>query len=394
MNNDLTVPPSPAPTPALASDRRGVAMLTALFGIVVLAVIIGGASSTSNQEYRATRNALVEQRAFAVAEFGLSSEISNWDRSRNLPNGMAIGAIDSNQVYVAAGDTARVKVTRLTDNSFLVVSEGQANIGNVKLSARRLTSAFVRIAYPSINPKGAITAAGDVKLQGGARVDGNNTDPVGWNQCASIPGSTVPAIVVPPGATVTTGPANIVSTPAVQYDAAAADSNTYVRYGSESWNSLTANADIKLNGGTIGSDIYPTLNGTSCDYANKLNWGEPNRPGVVAACYGYFPIIYVNGNLHLNGKGRGQGILLVNGNLQINGTFDFTGVIVVRDDIDKGNGAAKIMGAVYAANSILGDPTWLTGTQDVYYSKCAVESALRGSAILTAVKERGWAQLF
>lgn len=394
MNNDLPVPPAPGVAPAPASDRRGVAMLTALFGIVVLAVIIGGASSTSNQEFRATRNALVEQRAFAVAEFGLSSEISNWDRSRNLPNGMAVGAIDSNQVYVAAGDTARVKVTRLTDNSFLVVSEGQANIGNAKLSARRLTSAYVRIAYPSINPKGAITAAGDVKLNGNAHVSGYNTDPLGWNQCTQIPGSTVPAIVVPPSATVTSGPANIISTPAVEYDPAAADSNTYVRYGSESWNSLVANADLKFPGGTLGNDIYPSGTATSCNYSDKYNWGEPNRPGTFAACYGYFPIIYVAGDLKLTGKGRGQGILLVNGNLQINGTFDFSGVIVVRDDIDKGNGTAKIQGAVYAANSVLGDPTWITGTQDVLYSKCAVESALRGSAILTAVKERGWAQLF
>jgi len=30
----------------------------------------------------------------------------------------------------------------------------------------------------------------------------------------------------------------------------------------------------------------------------------------------------------------------------------------------------------------------------VHYSKCAVESALRGSAVLQPVRERSWAQLF
>jgi hypothetical protein len=30
----------------------------------------------------------------------------------------------------------------------------------------------------------------------------------------------------------------------------------------------------------------------------------------------------------------------------------------------------------------------------VNYSKCAVESALRGSAILIRVRDRAWAQLF
>src|SRR5688500_13247298 len=121
------------PTPAVGSDvgqRRGVALITALFGVVVLAVMMSGMYFTSNQEYRGTRNALVEQRAFAVAEYGLNSEISNWDRARNQIQTFGIGAIDSNQVYVASGDTAWVKVTRLTDNSFWVVADGQANIGN------------------------------------------------------------------------------------------------------------------------------------------------------------------------------------------------------------------------------------------------------------------------
>src|SRR5688572_4308752 len=81
--------------------RKGIALVAAIFGIVVIATIVAGSLFTSTQEYRSGRNQLVEQRAFAVAEYGLNGEIANWDRSRNLPNGMAIGAIDSNQVYVA-----------------------------------------------------------------------------------------------------------------------------------------------------------------------------------------------------------------------------------------------------------------------------------------------------
>lgn len=384
-----------ASTQPRAAERRGVALITALFAIVVLAIIISGVFFTSTQEYRGTRNALVEQRAFAVSEFGLNSEISNWDRSRNLPGGMQVGEIDSGLVYVAEGDTSWVKVTRLTDNAFWVVSEGKAHMGQVKLESRRQTSAYVRIAYPSITPKGAITAAGNVTLQGSALVDGDNNDPAGWAQCASIPGSTVPAVTVPPGNTVTYNSGNIGSTPAVMFDPAAADSNTYVRYGSESWNSLTANADIKLAGGNYGNDILPVGTATTCNTAGNFNWGEPDRPGTVAGCYNYFPIIYVDGSIHINGNGRGQGILLVNGDLEINGTFEFYGIVVVRNDITKGNGTAEIHGAVFAADIDLGNATsWFTGNKDVYYSKCAVEMALQGSAILVRVKERGWAQVF
>jgi hypothetical protein len=371
----------------------------ALFAIVVLATIISAATFVSQQGYRGGRNTLIEQRAFAVAEFGLNSEVSNWDRKRNLPapTGMNVGDVQMNLVHVAAGDTARVSIKRISSNGYWVVSEGRANIGSSALESARQTSAFVRIAYPSIEPKGAITAAGDVRVQGSFTVNGYDHPPAGWSQCAQLPSDSVPAIVVPPGNTVTAGSGNITSTPGVVYDAAAADSNTYVRYGSESWNSLASNADIVLNGGVLGSGIGPVGTPTTCDYTNQFNWGEPYRTGgSIAGCYGYYPIIYSKSSLHLNGNGYGQGVLLVNGDLKINGKFEFFGLVVVRDDIDKGNGNALIQGAVMAAN--LTGPTdplsWFTGNQDVFYSRCAIESALRGSAILVRAKERHWAQIF
>ena len=112
------------------------------------------------------------------------------------------------------------------------------------------------------------------------------------------------------------------------------------------------------------------------------------------SCYNHFPIIYADGNLTLNGKGRGQGILLVNGDLTINGNFDFYGIVIVRDDIEKGVGTAKIYGAAFSRDATVGDDSFWAGTQDVNFSRCAVENALRGSAVLTRVKERHWTQLY
>ncbi len=379
------------------SRERGAALLLTLFAVIVLGTIVSAATFVSQQEYRGARNTLVEQRAFAVSEFGLNAEVSNWDRSRNLPApvGMLVGAMDTTRVYVASGDSARVSIKRISDNSFWVVSEGRANIGSSALESGRQTGAYVRLAYPTINPGGAITSAGNVRVQGSAEVNGYEHNPPGWPQCASIPGDTVPAVLVAPGATVNSGPSNITSVPAVVYDSAAADSNTYVRYGTESWLTLTSNADITLPGGIMGADIEPIGTPTACDYSLNTNWGEPWRPGTVAGCYGYYPIIYVQGGLKINGNGRGQGILLVNGDLEINGSFEFYGLVVLRDDLVKGNGTAKIQGAVFAANLTENNPlSWLTGNQDVFYSTCAVESALRGSAILTRVKERHWSQIF
>jgi len=380
------------------SRERGAALVLTLFAVVLLGTIVSAATFVAQQEYRGSRNTLVEQRAFAVSEFGLNTEISNWDRSRNLPPpvGMLVGAVDTTRVYVASGDSARVSIKRISDNAFWVISEGRANIGSLGLESGRQTGAYVRLAYPTISPGGAITSAGNVRVQGSSEVSGYEHNPAGWPQCASIAGDTVPAVLVAPGATVSAGPSNITSVPAIVYDSIAADSTTYVRYGTESWLTLTSNADITLPGGLYGADIEPTATPTgTCDYGNKFNWGEPLRPGTVAGCYGYYPIIYVQGGLKINGNGRGQGILLVNGDLEINGQFDFYGLVVLRDDLVKGNGTARIHGAVFAANLTDANPlSWLTGDQDIFYSTCAVESALRGSAILTRVKERHWSQIF
>lgn len=389
-------PPAPSvdTSTGRSSDRRGVALVFALFGIVILAIVMSGAFFTSTQEFRGTRNALVEQRSFALAEYGLNSEIANWDRARNLPGNFAIGDVDSTKVYPVAGDTAWVKVSRLTDNTFFVVSEGIASTGDAQVQSRRTTSAFVRIAYPTIEPKGAITAAGNVNVTGSATVDGTDTDPSGWAQCSQIPGGDMPGVTIPTDKTASTqGAGSITGNPPIVNDPVAADPDTYVRYGSESWNSLVANADITIPGGTYNSAVAPAGDASTCTFSN-FNWGEPFRPGI-QGCYDYFPIIYASGSVKLNGPGRGQGILLVNGDLEINGTFEFYGIVVVRDDITKGNGTAEIYGAVFAGNVDLSPQSvWMAGNKDVFYSSCAVQSALKGSAILVRATQRHWAQIF
>lgn len=394
--------PRPArPAAARATPaRRGAALPIALLLLVVMSVLSAGAFTASRHSFRSGRNALVEQRAFAVAEFGLNQEVARWDPRRNLPpskGGLRIGGIDSIPVHVAVGDSARMRITRLSDMLYWVESVGRASIPNPDLSAVRSVGALVRLAYPTITPRGAVTTAGDVDVRGGATIDGRDGLPTTWTtaECADLRGPDLHAIVVPPGADVDFRFGHITSPLTILRDPIAADSNTYVRYGTETWNSLAAAANIKLPGGVYGSDILPTDSAGTCHTTRLMNWGEPLRgSGTVASCTGYFPIIYVDGDLHLNGRGRGQGILLVNGDLELNGTFDFTGLVIARDDIERGTGTATITGAVMARNASIGDGSFWAGTQDVQYSRCAVESALRGSAMLVRARDRSWMQVF
>ena len=374
--------------------RRGTALLITLVVVVVLAILSTGAVLGAMQDFRAGRNTLVEQRAFAVAEYGLNQEISKWDRARNLPapKGMAIGAIDSTNVFVAQGDTARVRVQRLTETTFWVVSVGRANIGNGALESQRQTHMVVRIAYPTINPGGAIVTAGNLDVKGSAEITGTNTNPVGWTQCANIAGRDTFAISYAPGKTPTIQKPDMV-TGGMNQSAAAADSNTYVRYGTESWNTLVANADITLPPGNLGPE--PVGTATTCDISSLSNWGEPLRVGngFVAGCTDYFPIIYASGSLQLT-SGRGQGILLVNGDIRLSGNFQWFGLIIARDDITKGNGTFDMWGSIMSRNANVNDGNDIVGNSSFNWSKCAVESALRGSAILTRTKERSWVQLY
>ncbi|MDF1503414.1 hypothetical protein [Roseisolibacter sp. H3M3-2] len=389
--------------------RRGVALPVALMLLVVLSTLAAGSFTASRQTFRGGRNALIEQRALSVSEFGLNEQVANWPTQLNLPapRGLAVGRVDSSNVWVAAGDTAKVRITRLTPMLYHVESIGRASIPNPQLTAQRSVGAILRLAYPSIEPRGAITAGGRVDLQGSAIVDGRDYVPYSWDNsvawpdslCAGMRGTLMPAIAVPPGTNQSDSAAkNIPSgAPKVIFDPAAGDSNTYVRFGTESWNSLTRAATIRyLNGAQPGNSIAPIDSAGTCRYSNTQNWGEPFRgAGHVASCVNYFPIVYVDGDLELQSNGRGQGILLVNGSMRLRGNFDWVGLIIVRDDVDRGNGTANVTGAIMARNVNLADggSMW-TGNQTVRYSKCAVESALRGSAILVRAKDRSWTQLY
>jgi len=394
--------------------RTGAVLPTALLLLVALTALAGGAFAMSRQSFRGGRNAMVEQRAFGVAEAGLNEQIGTWDQALNGvtgSGGVPVNGTVTARRYVANGDTAVVRVTRLDPMLFWVQSFGRASIPNPQLQSARTVGALVRIAYPSVKPQGAITTNGDVTIQGNAfRANGTDRVPyagsgAAWDsaRCAGVKDSSVHAIAVPPGAKVDAKPANLEGALKVLYTPAAADPNTYIAFGTETMNTLIQNADRRYDTGdpsaTInigGAGIGPSLAaGGTCATSDSTNWGEPNGgAGAVTACQSYFPIIYVRGSADIQGNGRGQGILIVDGDLKINGNFTWLGLILVRDDVNKGNGNASITGAVMARNVDVAGGSTYGGSQTVSYSKCAVESALRGSAILIRVRDRAWTQLF
>ncbi|HEX6252304.1 MAG TPA: hypothetical protein VFZ56_12850, partial [Gemmatimonadaceae bacterium] len=60
-------------------ERAGIALATALGGIIVIGVMIGGVFFLSAQEVRTTGGALAQERAFRAAEAGLNQSMARWD---------------------------------------------------------------------------------------------------------------------------------------------------------------------------------------------------------------------------------------------------------------------------------------------------------------------------
>ena len=378
-------------------QRRGFAMFLSIGALVIIGVLVAGSSFISLQEQRLGQNSLVQTRAFTVAEYGLNKIQTDWDKTPNLQ--MANGATFDTTYQLAGQGTANVHYVRLNDETFWIVSEGRASAGNLGGSreAVKRVGAVLRLRIPTIKAEGAITAGGNVAVRGGANIQGRDSVPPGWSgDCTGITETDKAGVIVPIGATVTTqGSSWVQGVPPTKQDPLASDQNTYIRFGDETWNTLVSQANISFNGGTFNAIAPDSLASGSCNKGNIYNWGEPKRGLMtVGPCYNYFPIIYSNGSININGQGRGQGILLVNGNVSINGQFEWHGLIIVSNDIVRGNGSARVMGAVMARNETVADASIISGTTSYNYSSCGVERALRGSAQVVQAKERAWTELY
>lgn len=378
-------------------ERRGFAMFLSIGALVIIGVLVAGSSFISLQEQRLGQNSLVQTRAFTVAEYGLNKIQTDWDRTPNLQ--MANGARFDTTYQLAGQGTAEVHYVRLNDETFWIVSEGRASAGNLGGSreAVKRVGAVLRLRIPTIRAEGAITAGGSVEVRGGANIQGRDSVPPGWGtDCMGIPEVDKAGVIVPIGSSVTTvGSSWVQGVPPTKQDPLASDQNTYIRFGDETWNTLVASANLTFNGGDFNAVTPDSLANGSCNKANVYNWGEPRRGfGTVPACKNYFPIIYSNGSMALNGQGRGQGILLVNGDIAINGHFEWHGLIIVSNDIIRGNGSATVFGGVMARNEMKASGSMIMGTTHYNYSTCALERAMRGSAQVVQAKERAWTELY
>lgn len=369
-------------------DERGVALIVSLIGIVMVGALVTGVFASGYVEQRTGENTRSMERAFAVAEYGLSETIAQWNIL--VYNRLNPGEVLSVSGTVPGGTGAYTgTVRRLNGEQFLIDITGRETRAN----ARQRLGSLTKLRPLEIDIQAALTTRGTTRVGGSARVDASDHLPVGWTGCPPLE-STKPGVRIPEDDDVEysgscAGGTCVTGVPKVLEDVTV-DDGTFFDYGDLDWDALTAMATKPLPTGSY-TGIGPTLTADGkCDVANPSNWGAPFDP--LSPCANYFPIVYVPGNLSISG-GRGQGLLLVEGDLQVQGGYEHFGVVIVKGNLKTTGTGGHFTGGVLAANVDL-DQSSVLGDAIINYSSCAIAKAISFSSPGAPLRSRAWLQLY
>jgi hypothetical protein len=367
-------------------QERGFALVGAVFALVIIAAMVAGGFFAARQEINIGRSTQTYQRAFDAAEAGLAKRVSLWGTTANfLAVGDSLTYVDTLPNSLG---TVTSYVRRLNSELFLIRSVGTSG------TSSHVLGGVVKLQLIQTQFKASLTTRSSLKIGGSTLIDGRNTSPSGWG-CPPAT-DTVAAVRTPDSNSISFSGCNnascLVGNPKIQQDTSVHDS-TFFKFGNLTYADLVAMANRTYNGNTGPlNTIGPVAAGGQCTTTVQDNWGEPlHGAGQVSDCYGFFPIIYVSGNLSLTG-GRGQGMLLVDGDLKVDGGFEFFGPVIVRGHFETQGTGGHFTGGVMSAdvdlelNSVLGNAV-------ITYSSCAITKALQATATGRVMRERYWADL-
>jgi hypothetical protein len=380
------------------TDERGIALAVAVFALVVIGALVAGTFFAGRLEQQTGSNTFMAAQAAEAAEAGLNEAIAGQSAASLLAlktdddSTADLGSLTVGDV--GDGVAATRSVQWLTDNLFLVRSLGTRTSASGAQMASRSLGQLIRLVQADVEINAGLTALGDVTVTGGAEVTGFDEIPPDWvsNGVACPPLDDVTGVLYNNGTLTTNGKAKVQGDPA-----SAIDPTLNTADMKEDFDKLKALATLILTKSNPAATAPAyTGNPQRCDTAVETNWGEPTPILVTDPCFNYFPIIYYQGNLALQG-GRGQGILLVEGDLSATGGMVFYGPVFVTGTLStsgNSNQGAKFYGGIIAGNVSLDDLTKLSGGALVSYSSCAIKRALENTATPGALAERSWVQLY
>lgn len=368
------------------SDERGVALIVAIFALVVVGALVTGSFFLGIQEQQVGRNMLQMEQAISAADGGAQFVVADWDAS--FYNETDVGDSVTFEGWLPSNTGwYRGSAFRVSEQVFLVRSEGFS----ADSTARQQVGMLVRLKPFDIVFTAALKVQGATRIGGNSFIDGNDSQPSGWADCDST---------VAPLAGLTVDDSSLVDiqcpnesdclggSPLVQVDTTISDSSM-TTFGELNFDDLASLANKTLGTGPYNG-IGPVVDGSGeCATSLILNWGDPLDP--TAACGNYFPILHAPSGTKLTG-GAGQGILLVDGDLEVQGGFEFYGLVIITGILKTAGTGGHFNGGVIAANVNL-DQNTVLGNALVSYSSCAVQQSLNSTAPVAQMRERGWLNL-
>ena len=377
-------------------NERGMALAIAIFALVIVGALVAGAMFAGTQEQRIGETTRRLEQSFGVSELGIYNVVNNWNPTTFNQRGVyPTDSVAINGTAPRGTGSYGGYVYRLNNELYLIdvtghdTVSGRAGYGGGR--ARQRIGLLTRTRVLQMDIQASLTTQNSTRMAGNSQVNGFDQIPPIWSGCdpAGAPKAGVRADL---GDTVSTqGASTILGMPAVKIDSTVKDS-TFTQFGDVSYTQLTSRANVVVPPGTY-PHIAPVVTNGACDRTVNTNWGDGVTPA--NACGGYFPIIYVPGDISVNGD-QGQGILLVDGNLDVQGGFQFFGIVIVRGTLTTAGGGATdahFWGAVMSQNVNLADDK-ITGRANLNFSRCAILRALDNTAVVTAMRSRSWIQLF
>ena len=369
------------------ASRDGFALPAAIIALVLLSALVAGALFISTEELRAGRVDVMDQRALTAAEWGLERAILGWNAERNTRQPVG-GEEVVERSGSAPNDSVVVTAVRVQREAVWLSAIAMAGGDGARTPARHRIGASLRFVRADIPVNAALTASGNVVVDGG-RIDGGDTNsPDSSGYCPSPRAAA--GVIVGTGERVECAACGdapdvgVYGTPPID----SVGDSARTRIPAATVTSLAAQAAITLSGGTFMPQ--PSVAAGQCNRADALNWGDPSG---TTPCRDRFPIVHVGGDATLAAGSSGQGILLVDGSVRLEGDARYVGVVIAGNDIEVVGIGAEIVGVAFAgdADGVGGSRVGSSGA--IRFSSCAVARATLGGARLVRTPVRWWVEV-
>src|SRR5262245_58209323 len=182
----------------LRDDEQGIALILAVFGLVVIGALVAGSFFVGRVEQVSGYNTVWASQAGEAAEAGLGYAMQMdpvqyegmpvWNPA--APNelvttGSGISGV-STMVYTDS-------IRRLNNTVFVVRSTGQRVSAGGQVLASQTLAQMIRLAKPTVGVNAAVTVQDPIKFNGNSfEVDGYNQYPAGWGASDCPSGGPVP----------------------------------------------------------------------------------------------------------------------------------------------------------------------------------------------------------